>query len=50
MGIGKAGAKNGAVLAVKILALSNPDLAKKLIKFRQDMVLEIEEKAKQINV
>jgi phosphoribosylamine--glycine ligase len=50
MGIGKAGAKNGAVLAVKILALSNPDLAKKLIKFRQDMVLELEEKAKHINV
>jgi phosphoribosylamine--glycine ligase len=50
MGIGKAGAKNAAVLALKILALSNPDLAKKLIKFRQDMVLEIEEKAKQVNV
>lgn len=50
MGIGKAGAKNAAVLALKILALSNQDLAKKVIKFRQDMVLEIEEKAKQVNV
>lgn len=50
MGIGKAGAKNAAVLALKILALSDPDLAKKVIKFRQDMVLEIEEKAKKVNV
>jgi phosphoribosylamine--glycine ligase len=50
MGIGKAGAKNAAVLALKILALSDPDLAKKVIKFRQDMVLELEEKAKKVNV
>jgi phosphoribosylamine--glycine ligase len=50
MGIGKAGAKNAAVLALKILALANPDLAKKVVKFRQDMVLEIEEKAKKVNV
>ncbi len=50
MGIGKAGAKNGAVLAVRILALTQPDLGKKLIKFRQDMVIEVEEKNKKINV
>lgn len=50
MGIGKAGAKNGAVLATKILALSDPELGKKLIKFRQDMVREVEEKAKRIHV
>ena len=34
MGIGKAGAKNAAVFAVKILALNNEYLYKKLIKFR----------------
>lgn len=50
MGIGKAGAKNGAVLAVRILALTQPDLGKKLIKFRSDMVMEVEEKNKNINV
>jgi len=50
MGIGKAGAKNAAVLAVRILALTQPDLGKKLIKFRQDMVIEVEEKNKKINV
>jgi phosphoribosylamine---glycine ligase len=49
MGIGKAGAKNGGVLALKILALNNPEIGRKLIKFRQDMVAEVEEKARKIN-
>ncbi len=48
MGIGKAGAKNAAVLALRILALNDPDLAAKLIAFRQDMVKEVEEKARQM--
>lgn len=50
MGIGKSGAKNGGVLAAKILALSDPALGKKLIKFRQEMVREVEEKAKNLDV
>jgi len=50
MGIGKAGAKNGAVLASRILALNDPALASKLVKFRQDMVTEVEQKAKRIHV
>lgn len=50
MGIGKAGAKNAAVLAVRILALTQPDLGKKLIKFRQDMIMQVEEKNKKIHV
>lgn len=50
MGVGKAGAKNGAVLALEILALSDEELAKKLIRFRQDMVKEVEAKAKKVNV
>ncbi|TKB27693.1 phosphoribosylamine--glycine ligase [Desulfopila sp. IMCC35006] len=49
MGIGKAGAKNGAVMALKILALVNPELGKKLVKLRHDMVLDVEEKAQKIN-
>jgi phosphoribosylamine--glycine ligase len=48
MGIGQAGAKNAAVLAVRILALSNPELSDKLAVFRQDMVKEVEEKARRI--
>ncbi len=50
MGIGKAGARNAGVMALKILALTNPDLGKKLIKLRQDMAVEVEEKAKKIHV
>lgn len=50
MGIGKAGAKNAAVLAVRILALTQPDLGKKLIKFRQDMIMQVEEKNRKIHV
>ena len=49
MGIGKAGAKNAGVLALKIIALVNPELGKKLVKLRHDMILEGEEKAKRIN-
>lgn len=36
LAIGEAGAKNAALLAVSILALSNEKLAKKLEKFRND--------------
>ena len=50
MGIGKAGAKNAGVLAARILALSDPEIGRKLVKFRQDMVMEVEEKAKNLNV
>ena len=48
MGIGKAGAKNAAVLALRILALNDSALATKLVKFREDMVKEVEQKAKRI--
>ncbi len=50
MGIGKPGAKNAAVLAVKILALSDPELGRKVVQFRQQMVREVEEKAARIHV
>lgn len=49
MGIGKAGAKNAAVLALRILALSDPLLQEKLVKFREDMVREVEAKANKLN-
>ena len=50
MGIGKAGAVNAAVLAVRILALSDKDLADKLIKYREKMAEEVEEKAKKVEM
>lgn len=48
MCIGKPGAKNAAVLAMKILALSDERLAGEVINFRENMVKEVEEKAKRI--
>jgi phosphoribosylamine---glycine ligase len=50
MGIGKAGAKNGAVLAARILALSDEGIATKLVQYRENMVREVEEKNKRIQV
>lgn len=48
MGIGKAGAKNAGVLAAKILALENKEIANRLVQFKADMVAEVEAKAKRI--
>ncbi len=42
--IGPAGAKNAAVLAVQILALSNPALADALRKFKADQAAAVERK------
>jgi phosphoribosylaminoimidazole carboxylase PurE protein len=41
--IGKAGAKNAAILAVEILALNNADLRTKLGSFRNEMTREVEQ-------
>jgi phosphoribosylamine--glycine ligase len=48
MGVGKSGAKNGAVLAVRILALEDSSLAARLVEFRRQMVLGVEEAAGRI--
>jgi phosphoribosylamine--glycine ligase len=48
MGIGKPGAKNAAVMACKILALGDPELARKMVEFKIAMAKEVEEKAKRI--
>ena len=42
--IGKAGAKNAAILAVQILALSDDTLAKKLAAFKKDQEKKVIEK------
>jgi phosphoribosylaminoimidazole carboxylase PurE protein len=44
MAIGKAGAKNAALLAVRILALEEPDLPKKLQAYVRKMAQEVERK------
>jgi phosphoribosylamine--glycine ligase len=50
MGIGKAGAKNGAVLACRILALQDPKIGARLVEFRKKMVQEVNEKARNISL
>lgn len=44
MAVGKAGAKNASLLAIRILAVEDKDLQKKLNAFIQDMAREIEKK------
>ena len=44
MAIGKAGAKNAALFAIQILALSKPHLAELLLHYRADMDKELEQK------
>ncbi len=44
MAVGKAGAKNAAILAVQILALSDEALAEKLAKFKKEQEKKVTEK------
>ncbi|MBU4484052.1 5-(carboxyamino)imidazole ribonucleotide mutase [bacterium] len=44
MSIGKAGAKNAALLAVQILALSDAELADKLVEYKNKMASSVIEK------
>ncbi len=44
MAIGKAGAKNAALLAVQILALADGNLTARLHAYKESMVREVEEK------
>jgi phosphoribosylamine--glycine ligase len=46
--IGKPGARNAGILAVQILAVSDPGLAGMLDAFKKEMVLEVERKAKKL--
>ncbi len=51
MGVGKAGAKNAALLAAEILSLSDETMQERLTQYRQDMkmnVLEADESIKKL--
>lgn len=48
MAIGKAGAKNAAILAAQILQFKNPSLSKALNTRKKKMALDVLEKAKKI--
>jgi phosphoribosylamine--glycine ligase len=46
--IGKAGARNAGILAVQILALSDPNLASMLDAYKKEMAAQVEQKAKNL--
>ncbi len=46
--IGKPGAKNAGILAAQILALSDPDLEKKLRDYKKEMASQVVQKAKKL--
>jgi phosphoribosylamine--glycine ligase len=48
MAIGKSGARNAGILAAQILATADPELAKALETFKQEMSRQVEEKAQKI--
>ena len=49
MGVGKSGATNAGILAVKILALSDKELTKKLVDYKADLEKKVAEKSRQIS-
>jgi 5-(carboxyamino)imidazole ribonucleotide mutase len=48
MAIGKAGAKNAGILAAQIIGAFDPDVAKKLVEYKQGMAEEVQRKAKAV--
>ncbi|MFW6284668.1 MAG: AIR carboxylase family protein, partial [Desulfosalsimonas sp.] len=48
MAVGKPGAKNAAVLAAQILALSDPDLESRLVSYKSAMADEVNAKARSL--
>ncbi len=49
MAIGKHGAKNAAIMAAEILALSDPELAGRLRTYREDLERSVDEKDKALS-
>lgn len=45
MAVGKAGAKNAAILAAQIIGRKDRNIARKLLAFRKGLALEVEKKA-----
>ncbi|VEN73506.1 Phosphoribosylamine--glycine ligase / N5-carboxyaminoimidazole ribonucleotide mutase [Candidatus Desulfarcum epimagneticum] len=50
MAVGKSGARNAGILAVQILALSDPALSEKLVAFKRKMSEKVDEKAEKLKV
>ena len=48
MAVGKAGAINAAIFAAKIIAGSDPELAQKLVEFKEGLEKKVREKSEQV--
>ncbi len=48
MAVGKAGAKNAAILAVQIISLHQPGLQRKLEEYKKELAQQVEEAGKKI--
>jgi len=46
--IGKSGARNAGILAAQILALSDPELSRRLGDYKEEMARQVEEKAEKL--
>ena len=46
--IGKPGARNAGILAIQILAVSDPELTQRLEEFKSEMALQVDKKAKNL--
>jgi phosphoribosylaminoimidazole carboxylase PurE protein len=49
MAIGKAGARNAAILAIQILSLHDALLRRKLVQFKKTLEMEVHKKAEELN-
>ncbi len=49
MAVGKAGATNAAVLAAQIIALNHPEVEEQLIRFKEELRMNLEKKAEQLS-
>jgi phosphoribosylcarboxyaminoimidazole (NCAIR) mutase len=45
MAVGKAGARNAAILAAQILAVADPGLQKRLERYKEELAEKVAEKA-----
>jgi len=48
MGIGKAGARNAAILAAQMIGITDGSMAARLGEFKKEMAAEVEEKARKL--
>ena len=49
MGVGKSGAINAAILAVEVLALTDEELAQKLLNYKASLETSVAEKSKKVS-